>query len=441
MTDAALATRARRGEQAALEALLDRHLASTWQLANVVHHDRVRAVAAVVDAVTNTLSTPPASAVHPLPARGELLVAARAGAVAEDPAPGRSLRGLDQPLATDAAGRTRAAFERLPEGWRTVLWLRLVEGLGADDTAAVLGLSVSATEQLLDRALAGWLEGTTRQLLAATTATDCRRALTLLGGYADHTLADRDHTRVRRHLDACERCRAGLEELDDLAPVLRRTAPALPVGLRAAVIAAWAERTRAARGPFGMVLPGGRPVPAWAERVLAGATAAAIALGITAAALHQARGTRTARDLVVMVPGQSSGAADGESALGDLPSSPEGAGTGSAPPPATSDDHQAPPTVGVAGPSDDAARALPRRATGTDGPPPSPPRPPHTEPPAPTPEEPAPEPTPPASPGVTVRIDGDTGVSLGEGCTGAEVLGIVVGCEPADESTLPLPGI
>lgn len=431
--DDVLARRARRGEQEALEGLLDRHLASTWQLSCVVHPTQARARGATVRSVATTLSSPPTPTVQLLPVRFELLAAARADSAGEPSAP-----PVPDLLATDAAGRARAAFEALPEGWRTVLWLRLVEGIGARHAAPVLGLSVAGTEQLLDRARAGWHEGAVRQLTASTTAPDCRRTASRLGGYVEDSLSDRDRSRVRRHLDACASCRAGLEELDDLAPLLRRSAPSVPIDLRHAAVAAWLERTRAHRGPFGMILPGGHPMPAWAERTLAGAAAAVVALGIAAAVISSGRSGRPGGDVVVLHPFDPLGPPDGESALAEVPASPEGGNPGVAPAdgtPAGGPSHPSGPdaTGGV----DESARALPRTATGAG---PSPDAPPAT---APPPSTPGPGTTPPATeaPGVSVRIDGDTGVSVGEDCTGVEVLGVVIGCEPPADAGHPLPGV
>ena len=439
LDDARLAERARRGDQVALDVLLDRHLASTWQLASVVHGEPERAAAATAQSVALTLSGPTTPALHLLPARVELLAAARAQAPMDPPgAP------PPEPGPRDAAGRARAAFEALPEGWRTVLWLRLVAGLGAREAAGVLGLSVAGTERLLDRARAGWREGAVHQLVEAATTIECRRTTLLLRGYVEAGLSERDRSRVRRHLDGCAPCRAGLEELDDLAPVLRRTAPVPPAGLRTSAAMAWAERTRAQRGPFGMVLPGGRPVPAWAERTLAGATAAVVALGITAAVVGSGRGPRSGREVVVQ-PAEAQGSPDGESAIGDTISSPEldvPLSDLDLAPASRPDEGSPGPGPSVVEPAAIPTRngdraSLPREAPRAAPSPTDPP-----SPPGPTPA-PGPGPTPPPADeeeGVTLRI-GDTGITVGPDCTGAEVLGMVVGCQPEGESSLPLPGI
>ena len=58
--------------------------------------------------------------------------------------------------------RVRAAIDRLPESYRTVLLLRDIEELDTEETAAALGVSVNAVKIRLHRArqaLAGLLAG------------------------------------------------------------------------------------------------------------------------------------------------------------------------------------------------------------------------------------------------------------------------------------------
>jgi hypothetical protein len=40
---------------------------------------------------------------------------------------------------------------------------------------------------------------------------------------------------------------------------------------------------------------------------------------------------------------------------------------------------------------------------------------------------------------VSVIVDEDTGITVGD-CTGVEVIGIVIGCEPEEDTAVPLVG-
>jgi RNA polymerase sigma-70 factor (ECF subfamily) len=58
-------------------------------------------------------------------------------------------------------------IDQLPDGYRQVLVLRLVEGLDTDDTAAVLDLSAEAVKQRLHRAR-GMMQQSVEAELGAT---------------------------------------------------------------------------------------------------------------------------------------------------------------------------------------------------------------------------------------------------------------------------------
>jgi hypothetical protein len=80
---------------------------------------------------------------------------------------------------------------------------------------------------------------------------------------------------------------------------------------------AWHAHVRGAAGPLGFRLPNGTLAPAWAEKTLAGATAAVVALGISAAVALGARRGGEAPITRETASGQAVGAPDGESALID----------------------------------------------------------------------------------------------------------------------------
>ena len=231
-------------------------------------------------------------------------------------------------------------------------------------------------------------------------ASACHSATLRLGGYVARALPDRDTVRVRRHLDRCEAVPHTPRRDRRPRPRLKDLVPALPIAIEALADRGVARPGAEGAGPLGLHLPSGRPAPAWAERALAGATAAVVSIGITAAVLlggEDGPGTR---------PIESAGAPpDGEQALpsapgprspvrrrhhhGHAPLCPCDAPAGTSTPSSTAAGATAAPTAG------ETPRGSARRPTGassTD--PPTTPRTPPTAPPT------TPEPTtpPPATP-------------------------------------------
>ena len=224
---------------------------------------------------------------------------------------------IEAPAGLEAISTTRhtdtlRAFDLLPERWRIALWLDQIEGIGVSTTAAVLGATEQTTAELTTRALAGLREQLAHLLVSPDLHADCRQTTSRLGGYVARALPSRDTIRSRRHLDRCEACRARLDMLDDVTPHLRRVLPPLPDRVESLALGAWLAHTHEGAGPIGLRMPGGAMAPAWLERSLAGATAAVVSLGISAAVLL------SGRDGTDPVPIESAAAPpDGEQALED----------------------------------------------------------------------------------------------------------------------------
>jgi DNA-directed RNA polymerase specialized sigma24 family protein len=443
--------KARRGDRAAFEQVFEQHAGAAWRLALAVRRAPAEAADAVAEGFGTVLGPQErTSTARHSPVPLQLLAATRDAAVSraalltgEPGEPGDEVRAPDTHTAT-AADTAQHAFDQLPERWRSVLWLTEVEGLGATAAGVVLGLSPLSALQLHDRALAGLREQFTQAQVASATQADCRRTAVRLGGYVAGTLEPRDSVRVRRHLDRCAACRARLDAIDDLGPRLHRhVLPLSPMVLPLAELV-WRDRSSVAHGPLGLTLPSGRPLPAWTERALAGATAAVVTVGITAAILAGGR-NRTEQPERFAQSGQTVGTPDGESALGiDPPAS----GDGSLDESTTSGDPSTPvtrggsPTDPTTASGDPAPVGRPRSGGEPNPATPTPTSPPTTTPGGSTPPttNPPPPPTPSGAPPlVSVIVDEGTGVTVGE-CTGVEVLGIVLGCEPEGETEAPIVG-
>jgi DNA-directed RNA polymerase specialized sigma24 family protein len=244
---------ARQGSHDAFVQLYRQDAPPAWRLGLALTGDADRAADAVAEGFRRTLAPLRASAPRSaVPFRLRLLTATRQAALdgptrgalpltapntpADDAAPARSR--------SPRAAEVMAAFGKLPERWRTILWLLVVEGLGTLDAARVLSVRPEEAEDLADRAQAGLRERWTR----------------------DQRDTGIEHPVAPDHLDR------------QLQPVLP-----LPRELFALAEGRWLATRRRDAGPLRLVLPGGRPVPRWAERSLVGATAALIALGITSA--------------------------------------------------------------------------------------------------------------------------------------------------------------
>lgn len=438
LQDRTLADSARRGGREAFDELYRRHARAAWRLALVVTRDGAAAEAAVAGAFRATLARTPDRAPGAVDdgLRVTLLRATRRAAIdAVTDAAAHPTSHLiagpataPQPLHAfePRVAVIRRAFDALPERWRSVLWLVDVEGFSTFDAARVIRVAPGAAGPLMERARLGLQEQVLLTGLRHPSPVNCRRTTDRLTGYVADSLAPSDEAQVRGHLDRCAACRGRLAALDDLVPVLRSTSLALPLYLGDDAAARWANSLVRDSGPLHLVMPGGQPMPAWAQRAFAGALAAVIALGITGATIIAGRGRSSGRDVTIRPV-----TADGESALGGNPGLSDlelsgrgfvapttGAGTG--------------PAVAAATPNWSGA-ALPRTSGSTSSPvydqgtvlPPALPSTGTTPPSAP-----APGPTPSSDAVVTVVIPEVVGITVGPSCTGIDLGGTVLGCEP-----------
>lgn len=435
--DRVLAERARHGERGAFDVLYRRHASASWRLALAVARHPGAAEAAVASAFATTLagraSAPPTAD----SLRARLLLATRHAAIAAagDGSVATTATGvLDLAPADRSSDAVLQAFDALPERLRSILWLVDVEGCPLPVAEQVLELAPGSAGSLADRARLGLQERVLHAEPHRSTKAVCRRTTDSLVEYAGGTLATNDEARVRKHLDACAGCRDRLAALDDLVPVLRTAALPLPVLMADEAARRWSAALVRDRGPLHLLMPGGRPMPVWAQRTVAGTVAGIVALGIAGATILA--GGRGGRSNGSALPAAASAGlgSDGESALGGLPD-PVLDGAGFVPPPLGSDPSATTaPGTAASGNAVPAGAALPR----SSGSPTSPGA--GTVPPAgtptpgatPTPPGTTPPPPPPPAPVAEVTVGvGDVGtVTIGDQCTGIELLGTVIGCPP-----------
>lgn len=423
LLDDALVERARAGDRRAFDALYGRHASAAWGLALAVTRDPASAEAAVSSGFASALARsvpadPAALAASTDTARAAVLRATRRAAIDAHLAQadtGSSTTTLALEATSPRVATIRAAFDALPERWRSVLWLVDVAGGSIEDAAKVLDMTPTSLRALADRARLGFQEQVLLTGVRHPSPTDCRRTTDRLTDYASGSLDGRDATQVRTHLDGCAECRNRLAALDDLVPVLRGASLALPLLLADVAVARWMARHKRSLGPLRLGMPGGEPMPVWAQRTFAGAVAAFVALGIAGATLLAGRGQGSGRDVVARP-------ASGESALGEpAPTDLDGGGLASLP--------TTPPALARTTPAAEigSAVSLARTDEPTDGLPTVSNPPPRlvVDPPA------DPDPAPAAGQVLTVDIPGVVGITVGDECTGAQILGTALGCPPS----------
>jgi len=325
----------------------------------------------------------------------------------------------------------RAANMQLPERQREALALRELEELSYDEIAAVMEMNRNSVAQLISRArinLRDELRGTALASVVASSP-ECERALPLIAMRDDAQLVagGEDAAWLAAHLGGCERCRVGVEAMQEAGASYRAWAPiaAAPwlygeTMARAAELAGtdWsgverpsARRRGSRRRRFGALAAGA------AALLLGGGLAAGLGGNDPAPAPAEpaAETTETAKARASVGPGRPVGgeAGEGGQTSGEKAPTASSPSPPSAPAPASdgeprSDDRQAgakpksptrPP--GRAGVDPPKATAEPPSETepapppATEPPPAEPPAPPETEPP---PEEKPPEEPPTAPP-------------------------------------------
>lgn len=118
------------------------------------------------------------------------------------------------------------AFASLPEQWRRVLWLTIIEGHAPRDAAPALGLSPNATSALAMRAREGlrqaWLA---THMGAGSHDQECLKCREVLPAFARGKTTPTQSAAVRLHLAMCEECTRAYEELKEPASLMRGVVP------------------------------------------------------------------------------------------------------------------------------------------------------------------------------------------------------------------------
>ncbi len=380
--------RAREGEHDAFVRLYRQDAPPAWRLGLALTGDALSAADAVALAFARVLvPSGPGARRSEVPFRLRLLTATRH--VVLDQATGHPRKGA-APEPGSRPAEVMHAFHQLPERWRTVLWLPAIEGIDLDETAGVLGIDPEGTPDLAARAAAGL-------------RTQWQR---------DRAAAGQDVPAAPEHLSR----------------LLQSVLP-LPMDLFDEVEALWRTERQRRLGPVGLVLPGGRPVPRWAERGLLTGTAALIAAGITSAlVVDRDPDVRRARDGEL-----AEGPTGTSSALGATPREPQayldGEDEGTA--------ARIEPMI-AAVQAAASARATGDRITGAAAGTATPGAPDTTAATDPPPSSSSPSVEPQLE--TTAGIGSALAISLGDQCTGLSLGGQVIGCPPDPDTGVTFEG-
>jgi len=251
--DAVLLERARAGDRAALESLLERHQAQVYRFgmkmcrdpedAKDVLQDTLLAMARGVrdfrgaSSISTWLYTITRSfcikkrrksVFAPKEERSLDSDASREASRIADPAkgPDEALAGKQVEHALDQA---IAALEPM---YREVLLLRDVEGLTAPEVAEVLGITVQAVKSRLHRARLQ-VRASVSPLLGIPDAEaapgTCPDVLDLFSRHVEDEISADVCAQMERHLEACGRCRGACDSLKRTLALCRTAAPAVEV--------------------------------------------------------------------------------------------------------------------------------------------------------------------------------------------------------------------
>lgn len=285
-SDTQLAQAARDGDEHAFLTLYERHCLLAWRTSVAITGDAHTAGTTLVEGFARAFTAIRADRVAAdVTFRSLLLTSVRHAAIdirrdrsADEATSAPFAHAIDDDDLETAV--VAGAFGSLPERWRSVLWLTEVEGLRASQVAAVVGLVPNATATLTARARDGLREQYLRLHTARTDIRNCARAVSRLGAHAAGLLGASDTEKLERHLDLCDRCAERRGRLDDLATLLCLLTLPLPESLADEARTAWAAAVTEPAAGTGL--------SSAAEKILAGVSAFAAAVGVLGATMFGA---------------------------------------------------------------------------------------------------------------------------------------------------------
>jgi RNA polymerase sigma-70 factor (ECF subfamily) len=135
--------------------------------------------------------------------------------------PADALPADAQAHAREISAILQSAIASLGEAQREVLVLRDVEGLSAEEAAAVVGIEVGALKSRLHRARAE-LRHQLASLFASDEAAPCPALADELTAYAAQEIDQAACARIEEHLGRCARCKGACAELQRTVSLCRQ---------------------------------------------------------------------------------------------------------------------------------------------------------------------------------------------------------------------------
>jgi RNA polymerase sigma-70 factor (ECF subfamily) len=144
----------------------------------------------------------------------------------------------DEALAAREVGRAvDEALMSLEPMYREAIVLRDVEGLSAAETAAVLGISVEAVKSRLHRARKAVREKLAPLVGEVERPADagCPDVLAMLSAHLDGEISAATCAQMERHLAGCRRCRRACDSLKEALALCRAPSAPVPPGVQETV--------------------------------------------------------------------------------------------------------------------------------------------------------------------------------------------------------------
>jgi DNA-directed RNA polymerase specialized sigma24 family protein len=240
--DAGLVTRAREGDRLAFGVLYLRHSEAAWRMACSVSGFSADAELAVIDGFTNVFDALPAEPTPETSFRPHLLAAVRQAALDRLPRPGLGERWRRRPAPRATVIEPEVvvlsgmehhlligSLRRLPERWRSALWLTEVERMTPGEAAAVLSMTPSAVTTVATEARHRVIDACLEAHRRSVFRSGCAHTVDRLGAYVRGQLTPRERITIKAHLDRCLPCRMRRSELTDVAGSLIGALPPLPL--------------------------------------------------------------------------------------------------------------------------------------------------------------------------------------------------------------------
>lgn len=237
--DAELVARSREGDRIAFGVLYLRHHAAAWRVACTASGFSDDAEVAVIEGFCSVFSALPRNPGDGDDFRPYLLACVRQAALDR---PDRRDRRHRRPLTPFPPPDpdelvlseldhhlVQSALCRLPERWRTALWLTDVEAMTPAEVAAIVDLEPDAVPALAARAREEVREACRRAHQRDEVQAGCRFAVDHLAPYLDGELGQRERVLVETHVDRCVTCGMRCAELANVTDALLAAIPPPPL--------------------------------------------------------------------------------------------------------------------------------------------------------------------------------------------------------------------